>query len=138
MVDGSKVTSMILMIIIGLVMIVFGGIVIWKYRQDQLLLQSLVAQGQLSAAQLSQFPSAGWTYGLAAAQIILGLILIVWGLIQYFATPKHIDTVKEYVSRQMQPTAVQTVSPIDTVGPTEVKTVYTPGYTGGSRRVVKV
>lgn len=135
MVDGSKVTSMILMVIIGLVIIIFAGIVIWKYRQDQLLLQSLVAQGSLTQAQLQQFPSAIWTYGLAAIQIILGLVLIIWGVGQYFATSKHVEAVKEYVSRPFAATAVApAMVPAVDIVPVSLNTD-PKVFTGGSRRM---
>lgn len=138
MVDGSKVTSMIVLVIIGIIIIIFGGLVIWKYWQDQRVIQAAIANGTITQAVASALPSPGWTYGLAAVQIILGLILVIWGIIQYFAGSKHVEAIKEYGSRLLatqQPQAV--VVPEHAMpGVTEVKTTYVP--TVGSRRAIKV
>lgn len=137
MVDGSKVTSMIILVIIGLIIIIIAGIGIWKYYQDQKVIQAAIANGTISQAVVQALPSPGWTYGLAAIQIILGLILIIWGIAQYFTGSKYIDTIKEYGSRLFNKEPVTVVEqPAVHPAVSEVKTTYVP--TVGSRRAIKV
>lgn len=135
MADGSKITSMIVLVIVGIIIMIFGGLVIWKYWQDQKIIQAGIANNTISPAVASALPSPGWTYGLAAVQIILGLILVIWGIIQYFAGSKYMEHIKDYGSRLLasQP-AVVTDHAVP--GVTEVKTTYVP--TVGSRRAIKV
>jgi hypothetical protein len=144
MVDGSKVGSMIVMVIIGIIIIILGGIVIWKYRQDQALIATLQANGTLTSTSAAQLPKAGWVYGLAGLQIVLGVILVIWGVAQYFAGSKHLEVVKEYASRALHSVAPTTVvepvatMPASTAVPLETRTTYPPLHTGGSRRAVRV
>jgi hypothetical protein len=156
MVDGSKVGSMIVMVIIGIIIIILGGLVIWKYRQDQAILASLQASGSLTSANMAQLPKSGWVYGLAALQILLGVILVIWGVAQYFIGSKQIEMVKEYASRALHhasspaaPVAATTaiVEPVTSAippvegGGAKTVTSYSPmatPHTGGSRRAVRV
>lgn len=139
MVDGSKVTSMIVLIIIGIIIIIFGGLTMWKYYQDQKIVKAAVANGSIPANIAATLPNPFWVYGLSIVQIILGVILVIWGIAQYFAGSKHIAHIKEYGSRLLstQPAVVQPVVAEHTVpATTEVKTTYVP--TVGSRRAVKI
>jgi len=145
MVDGSKVGSMIVMVIIGIIIIILGGLVIWKYRQDQALIATLQANNTLPPSAASQLPKAGWVYGLAALQILLGVILVIWGVAQYFVGSKQLEVVKEYASRALHSVAshpaTTVAEPVATVPvPMETTKVgsYSPLHSGGSRRAVRV
>lgn len=94
MTDANKLVSMIVLVVAGLIIAIWGGLFIWRYRQDRARLDAAVIAGRLSAADVAALTSPTWAYGLAIVQILIGVALIAWGLIQYFTKANEAIVVK--------------------------------------------
>lgn len=109
MADSTKLASMIALVIAGLLIIAWGAIYIWLYRNDQAVVATLVANGSIQPAQAARFTSSTWIWILSIVQIIIGIALIIWGIFQYYSS---VDEATVYVKKNViEPTKTYFRSP---------------------------
>lgn len=90
MADTNRLVSLIALVIAGLIIAAWGAIYIWLNRNDQLVISTLRANGALTLADAARLTNPTWIWILSIVQIIIGLILIAWGIFQYFAKPEDV------------------------------------------------
>lgn len=90
MADTSRLVSLIALVIAGLIIAAWGAIYIWLNRNDQMIIATLRANGTIAVTDAARLTNPTWIWVLAIVQIIIGLILIAWGIFQYFAKPEDV------------------------------------------------
>lgn len=112
--DSNKLVSLIVLVIVGLMVGIFGGIFIYLNRKDKATLALAIAEGRITAAEAAALTNQTWYLILAGVLIVLGLVLVFWGIFQYFAKAEDVYKIatskaKEFmkksqvVDREVQP-----------------------------------
>lgn len=112
--DSNKLVSLIVLVIVGLMVGVFGGIFIYLNRKDKATLALAIAEGRITAAEAAALTNQTWYLILAGVLIVLGLVLIFWGIFQYFAKAEDVYRIatskaqefmkkSQVVDREVQP-----------------------------------
>ncbi len=98
MADANKLVTLIALVIVGLIVAIWGVIYMWLHRNDRLILEELIARGEITAADAARLSNQTWWWVLSIVQVIIGVGLIIWGIFQYFTSVEHVVAqVKEYV-----------------------------------------
>lgn len=84
MTRSNKMVSFILLLLLGLIVAIWGAVWIYLKRQEMANLATLLKDGSITQEQYNSL-APGWGFWtLAITQIVVGIILIVWGIYQYF------------------------------------------------------
>lgn len=114
MADTNKLVSMIALVIAGLLIAAWGAIYIWLHRNDQLVIADLRTRGAITAQDASRLTNSTWIWALAVSQIVIGLILVAWGIFQYFAKVDDVVVLaKSKYPGTERVTTVRTGSPVN-------------------------
>lgn len=97
MADSNKLVSLIVLLVAGLLIAIWGAISIWFKVKDNQVLGQLVADGQISPADKAKVSNPFLVYGLGAVQILIGLGLIIWGIVQYTVKSSILAQAKDTV-----------------------------------------
>lgn len=91
MADRTKLVSLIVLIIVGLAIALWG--VLWMIfkRRDDKVLGELKANNLISAEQYKQVTPSTWAWAMAIVQVVLGVFLIGWGMFQYFSKVEKVQ-----------------------------------------------
>lgn len=92
MAGKTKVVSMIVLIILGLLIAVWGVLWILMKRRDDKILLELKAANAITPEQLKKVTPSTWSWAMAIVQVVLGVFLIGWGLFQYFSKVEDVST----------------------------------------------
>lgn len=93
MADANKLVSMVALVIAGLLVAAFGAIFIWLNRNDRLVVADLQRRGLITAADVNRLTNSTWIWVLAIVQIVIGLVLVAWGIFQYFSSASDVVNV---------------------------------------------
>lgn len=83
--DKTKLVSMIVLVLIGLMIALWGVLWILFKRRDDKVLTALKADNLITAEQYKKVTPSLWAWGLSIVQIVLGVFLMGWGIFQYFS-----------------------------------------------------
>lgn len=84
MADTNKLVSLIALVIAGIIVGIIGGIIIWLQRSNSIVIADLQQRGVLVTADVARFTSNVWWYVLGVVLVIIGVLLLLWGIFQYF------------------------------------------------------
>ena len=98
MADANKLVTLIALVIVGLIVAIWGVIYMWLHRNDKIIIDEMIARGEITAADATRLSNPTWWWILAIVQVIIGVGLIIWGIFQYFTSVEKVVTqVKEWV-----------------------------------------
>lgn len=123
MADSNKLVSMIALVLAGFLIAAWGAIYIWLYRNDQAVIADLQRKGSITAQDASRLTNPTWIWVLAIVQIIIGLVLIAWGIFQYFI---KVDDVVVVAKNRFGGVSAERFSPVKMGGSPASRTTYVP------------
>lgn len=127
--ESNKLVSMIALVIAGLLVAAWGAIYIWLHRNDSLVIADLQRQGRITVVEASRLTNPTWIWVMAIVQIVIGIALIAWGIIQYFVNVEDVVV----VANKGLDTVVRTVRGNDVMlsgnGSRRVFTTTSPDFT---------
>lgn len=95
MADSNKLVSLIILLVAGLLIAIWGALNVWFKYRDGKVLDQLVNDGSLTAADRARLSNPIIGYGLAAVQILIGIGLIIYGIVQYTVKKSIVGEVKD-------------------------------------------
>lgn len=95
--ESNKLISLIVLVVSGLLIAIWGALGIWFKYKDNQVIDQLVAQGSITDADRARLSNPFLVYGLQAVQIIIGIGLIIWGIVQYTVKTSIVDTARDTV-----------------------------------------
>lgn len=95
MADSNRLVSLIILLVAGLLIAIWGALNIWFKYRDGKVLDQLVNDGSLTAADRAKLSNPILGYGLAAVQILIGIGLIIYGIVQYTVKQSIVSEVKD-------------------------------------------
>lgn len=95
MADSNRLVSLIILLVAGLLIAIWGALNIWFKYRDSRVLDQLVNDGSLTATDRARLSNPILGYGLAAVQILIGIGLIIYGIVQYTVKTSIVGEVKD-------------------------------------------
>lgn len=89
--DKTKLVSMIVLVLIGLAIALWGVLWMLFKRRDDKVLSALKADNLITAEQYKKVTPSTWAWALAIVQVVLGVFLVGWGLFQYFSKVERVQ-----------------------------------------------
>lgn len=97
MADSTKLVSLIVSIIVGILVAALGIMILVMYRKDQALILDLVNRGVISRDDAAKFTNSTWMWVFCIVLIIAGVLIFAYGIFQYFS---GVEKTKEFAKEQ--------------------------------------